>query len=124
MTTKAVETTEVTELGQAELYLASALVKNESTLEHLAELIKQQGGEVKKTESLGQKQLAYPINKQPALTLISVFFTAPKNVIAPLEKELKQDEMIERSLVTTWRGDLDAPERNRNRERRESSCSA
>jgi ribosomal protein S6 len=119
MATKEVDTTEEkTEPGLSELYLASAMVKDENSLNHLEQIIKQHGGEIKKAESLGQKQLAYPINKQASLCLISVFFQASRDIIANLEKELNQDQLIERSLVTTWRGNPEAPERKVNKDRR------
>lgn len=119
MTTKEVETVETTEAPTAHLYLVSALVKNETVLDHLSELITNHGATVKKAENLGLKQLSYPIKKQSSLYLVSVFFTAGKEMIAELEKEVNRDEQIERALITTWRGDIDAPERNRNRDRKE-----
>src|SRR5688572_13252204 len=104
MTTKEVvevEEIEATEKATDQLYLASALVKEEETLQHFADIISGHNAEIKKSESLGQKQLSYPINKQSNLFLVSVFFTAARDSVPKIEADLNTDEMIERALVTT-----------------------
>jgi ribosomal protein S6 len=94
---------------EARLYLASALVASGDLLEHFVNLIKNHGAEIKKSESLGQKQLSYPINKHQSLYLVSVFFTATPATVPAIEADLRQDEQIERALVTTWKADINQP---------------
>ena len=109
MEEKIVETPEQADAGQ--LYLVSALVQKDKALDHLVEFLKKAGCEIKKTENLGVKSLYVRINKHNSLTLISVFFTAPGAVAHKLQQTLRHEEAIERFLLTTWRGDLNPPER-------------
>lgn len=104
-----VETTDKAEAGQ--LYLVSALVQKDDALDQLTAYLKKAGCDIKKTENLGVKNLYVPINKHHALTLVSAFFTAPAAVAHQLQQALRHEEYVERFLLTTWRGDLEARER-------------
>lgn len=110
------ETTDQADAGQ--LYLISALVQKDEALDELASYLKKAGCLVKKTENLGLKTLYVTINKHSALTLVSVFFTAPAAVAHKLQASLRHEESLERFLLTTWRGDLEAPVRKPRGERK------
>lgn len=98
--------------GSAELYLLSALLETEESLKHLTEQIKSKAVEVKKSESLGARNLTFPIKGHQALILASVFFTAEPSTIAELERELRHDNQVVRFLVTTWNDDINQPMRS------------
>jgi ribosomal protein S6 len=112
MSKTTIEEPKITHSREAELYLASALVTSEDSLKHFAQLIESHGAEIKKSESLGQKQLHHPINKHGSLYLLSVFFTAVPATVPAIEADLRRDDTIERALVTTWRADINQPMRS------------
>ncbi|MEX1123876.1 MAG: 30S ribosomal protein S6 [Patescibacteria group bacterium] len=87
------------------LYLLSALVQKDESLETIKKYLEGKA-EVVKAENLGRKTLAYKINKHSELTLVSIFFTAQPEIIPGLEKELALEEQAERFLITTWRGEV------------------
>lgn len=97
--------------AQTQLYLLSALGKDASVLDHLAEQLKKHEVVIKKTEDLGMKKLAYPINKQTDLNLVSIFFEAPGAVAYALENQLRHEEEVERFLLTRWNASLEASNR-------------
>lgn len=99
------------ESPEEQLYLLSALVKDDAAFEDLQNFLKKAQLTIKKSESLGRRMLAYPINKERELTLVSVFFTADPKIIPELDQSLRHEESLERFLLTTWKGDLDAPKR-------------
>lgn len=107
--------------AQTQLYLISALVQDEALLDKLTNLVKAAGAQIKKAESLGSKQLSVKINKHRALVLLSIFFDAPGATVDQLQKSLRHEEEIERFLITTWRGPLDQPRRNRDRKAKEET---
>lgn len=112
MSNTATENQTTTYAPATELYLASALVVSEDSLAHFAKVIESHGAEIKKSESLGQKQLFHPINKHNSLYLVSVFFTVTPKEVPAIEAELRRDDMIERVIITTWRADINQPMRS------------
>jgi ribosomal protein S6 len=96
------------------LYLLTFLVRDEKSLTTVKDHLKDRVTIVKE-ESLGPKTLAFPINKHPELTLMSIFFTADHNVIAGIEKELKLEDEVERFLLTDWQGDINKEDRAERR---------
>jgi len=139
MATKAAPTKEAAELDEqipaepaeetsteskTRLYLLSALAKDgAAAIKELSDLVSQVGSKVEKSEDLGLKRLAFAINKQRQLTLVSVFFNASTAVLAELQAELKHAETLERYLLTDWKADLNAPARRPRRDevKKESS---
>lgn len=98
--------------SKTRMYLLSGLTKDSSTgLAELTALVAAAGSKVEKTEDLGVKRLAFPINKNRELALVSVFFNADGIIVKKLDSELKHAEIIERYLLTTWRAGLEAPKR-------------
>lgn len=102
------EATEKTE-SLTRRYLMSALTKDaDKTLKEAAKAIKDAGATIEKEEDLGTKRLAYPIDEQTEMNLISIYFQASSEIIKGIEKELDHVETIARFLVTTWKADVDA----------------
>src|SRR3989344_6231271 len=118
------ETPTETKSGEVKtrMYLLSALAKDpKSALDELAALVLAAGSKVEKSEDLGTKRLAFPINRHLELSLVSVFFNASAHTIKTLNSELKHAETIERHLLSTWRAGLEEPKRRQaERQRREA----
>lgn len=101
---------------QIERYLLSALVENPTTLEEIKKIVTDFDGEIVKTEELGERKLAFPINKKSELHLVSIFFMNKPEVIPGLEKQLRSEDKIARFLLTRWTSDPNAEARGgRNR---------
>lgn len=110
--------TEVTELveteveGKTQMYLLSALSKDgAAALDELAKIISSAGLKVAKSEDLGVRKLAFSINGNRELSLVSVFFSADPASLKNVQNELTHADLIERFLLTTWRASLDEPKR-------------
>lgn len=114
MATKVAPVKEEVEQKVQKMYLLSAL-SLEDCAEKLSDFVKSHGGEVKKVESLGEKELHFPINKHNKLHLASVFFLSVAATIKSIEKELRHEEWLERFLLTDWKGDLEPPKRRTGR---------
>lgn len=117
-----VESDTKTEVSKSRMYLLSALTKDaKSGLDELTALVSDAGSKVEKSEDLGLKRLAFPVNKHLELSLVSVFFNATPQIIKTLDSELKHAETIERHLLSTWRAGLDEPKRRQfDRQKRET----
>lgn len=117
-----VESDTKTEVLKSRMYLLSALTKDaKSGLDELTALVLAAGSKVEKSEDLGLKRLAFPVNKHLELSLVSVFFNATPQTIKTLDSELKHAETIERHLLSTWRAGLDEPKRRQaERQKREA----
>ncbi len=66
--------------------------------EKYAEVIKKEGGKILKTEQWGLRTLAYKINKARKAHYTLVEFDAPGTAVIELERLLRLDEDIMRSL--------------------------
>lgn len=66
--------------------------------EKYAEVIKKEGGKILKTEQWGLRTLAYKINKARKAHYTLVEFEAPGTAVIELERLLRLDEDIMRSL--------------------------
>ena len=86
-------------------YLLSVLSQKPDVLPGLVGLIKAEEAEIEKEESLGQKTLAWPVNKVTEVNLDSVFFKLDSDRVGPLEKRLREDALYLRYLLTTWKAD-------------------
>ena len=86
----------------SERYLVSALVESNAALTTLSDFIKNAGATVIKTEDLGPRRLAFPIEKKSELTLISVFFTTEPSIAHTLEEKLRHESSVKRFLLTKW----------------------
>jgi small subunit ribosomal protein S6 len=63
-------------------------------------LLEKMGGSVEKTEEWGRRDLAYPINRNRTGLYTTMWFELPTDQVNPLEKALRFDESVIRSLVT------------------------
>lgn len=66
----------------------------------LKEQIKKQGGSVEKEELWGRRELAYKIRSHRSGFYVTLWFSLPVDQVGALEKHLRFDESIIRSLVT------------------------
>jgi ribosomal protein S6 len=94
-------------------YLLSALVRQGNVLEELKREVEALGGEILKAEDLGERKLAFPVNKQTTLNLVSIFFNMEPAQAHRLEKELRAGRLQERFLLSRWNADPDASSRRR-----------
>jgi small subunit ribosomal protein S6 len=82
--------------------LGEAATATEATAKtkEITALIKKFGGDVSKDEQWGKRDLAYPINRNRTGFYVTLWFTLPSDQVAPLERALRFDESVIRSLVT------------------------
>ena len=66
----------------------------------LKAIIAKAGGEVTKEEQWGRRDLAYPIARSRSGIYVTMWFSLPAQEVQPLERILRFDESIIRSLVT------------------------
>jgi len=89
-------------------YLITALTADPAkALKYLEKMIDEHSGAIKKSEDLGPRTLAYPIDRQRELNLVSVFFSISPAAIKPLNDKLAAQDSIARYLLTIWRADID-----------------
>ncbi len=67
------------------------------------------GGEITATDHWGRRQLAYPINKQPAGYYVVSQFEAPAVALPEFERLLKLDDDLLRYMVVINWGEPTAP---------------
>lgn len=72
----------------------------ETVLKDLTATIQKLGGSVTKHEAWGKRELAYPIKRNRAGFYTTLWLDLPRKQVSSLEKELRFDERIIRSLVT------------------------
>lgn len=63
------------------------------------DILKKGGAKIVNTENWGLKKMAYPIEKKKSGFYHFFEFTAPGELIAPLEVELRRDERVMRFLT-------------------------
>ena len=69
-------------------------------IEKISSLIAQNGGEVEKVdETWGKRRLAYPINDKPEGSYVLVTMQAPAELPKEIERNLRINENVLRSLV-------------------------
>ena len=74
--------------------------ENASVIEKFSSIIAANGGEIEKVDELGKRRLAYTIDYKTEGYYVLVVFSAPAEVPAELERNLKNDERIMRYKVT------------------------
>lgn len=85
----------------------------ENTVKMAEDTIVKNGGEIVKTEQIGRRRLAYPINKKHNGFYITIEFQAEGRIIDKVERFLTLDENVMRFLTLT----LDARELKAKEER-------
>lgn len=87
-----------------------------ASFEKYTQLLKEQGGTVTFQEGWGRKKLAYEINKKTEGTYFYVRFTAEVAAVAELNRQLRYDEQVLRTLVVRdeeWAARNEAASRRR-----------
>ncbi|MFH0775481.1 MAG: 30S ribosomal protein S6 [bacterium] len=74
--------------------------KREKVLKGIKSAISEKGGAIEKTEEWGARRLAYPIKKKNDGFYLILKFTAPGDVIKPIEDLLRREEEVLRFLTT------------------------
>lgn len=70
-----------------------------TTAENLKSVITSMKGEITDSKDLGQKKLAYPINKEITGFYYVVDFTANNELVAELDRKARIDENIIRHMI-------------------------
>ncbi len=70
-----------------------------TTVENLKSVITSMKGEITDSKDLGQKKLAYPINKEITGFYYVVDFTANNELVAELDRKAKIDENVIRHMI-------------------------
>jgi small subunit ribosomal protein S6 len=87
----------------------------------IEKMIKKEGGSVVKTESMGRRKLAYPINKKTEGHYVLFEIEGSGQEIAELERRMRVNDTIMRYLTVRVDEDRKAAEKNRlKREKRQS----
>ena len=74
--------------------------KREKVLKEIKSAISEKGGAIEKIEEWGTRRLAYPIKKKNDGFYLILRFTAPPDVIKPIEDILRREEEVLRFLTT------------------------
>lgn len=88
-----------------------------ANFEKYVRLVKDQGGSITFQESWGRKKLAYEINKKTEGTYFYVRLTASAAAVAELNRQLRYDEQVLRTLVVRdeeWAARNEAASRRRH----------
>lgn len=87
----------------------------------IEKMIKKEGGNVVKTEDMGRRKLAYPINKKTEGHYVLFEIEGSGQEIAELERRMRVNDSIMRYLTVRVDEDRKAAEKNRlKREKRQS----
>ena len=70
-----------------------------ATAENLKSVITGMNGEISDFKDLGQKKLAYPINKQITGNYFVINFTADNELVAELDRKARIDENVIRHMI-------------------------
>ncbi|MDI6751251.1 MAG: 30S ribosomal protein S6 [bacterium] len=88
--------------------------KREKVLKGIKSAISEKGGAIEKIEEWGTRRLAYPIKKKNDGFYLILRFTAPPDVIKPIEDILRREEEVLRFLTTgrkkAWSSEEEARE--------------
>ncbi|CAM3629831.1 30S ribosomal protein S6 [Marinicrinis lubricantis] len=73
----------------------------DATVEKFKGIIEANGGEIQKQDVMGKRRLAYEINKFRDGVYVLVNFTAPKEVVAELDRVLRITDQVIRHLIVS-----------------------
>ncbi|WP_456393852.1 30S ribosomal protein S6 [Nitratifractor sp.] len=74
----------------------------EAQIARVKEIIAEEGGELKATDDMGMRRLAYPIEKQERGYYTVVYYTAPSELVGELERQLRYNEEILRFMTVKY----------------------
>ncbi|MEM1125547.1 MAG: 30S ribosomal protein S6 [Bacteroidota bacterium] len=84
------------------LYVVNATLSDDQTqsvIDRVHKYIESNGGSITDTDRIGNRRLAYPINKKRNGFYVNVYFTAPGDMIPKLERSLQISDEILRYLT-------------------------
>lgn len=82
------------------LFPQSANVDLKGTVEFIKETLAKNNAEIVSLKKWGDRQLAYPINKQKRGVYILVYFNAPTDKLAAIDRAFTLSESLMRHLIT------------------------
>jgi small subunit ribosomal protein S6 len=82
------------------LFPQSANVDLKGTVEFIKETLTKNGAEIVSLKKWGDRQLAYPINKQKRGVYILTYFNAPTDKLAAIDRAFNLSETVMRHLIT------------------------
>ena len=82
------------------LFPQSANVDLKGTVEFIKETLTKNGAEIVSLKKWGDRQLAYTINKQKRGVYILVYFKAPTDKMAAIDRAFNLSETVMRHLIT------------------------
>jgi len=82
------------------LFPQSANVDLKGTVEFIKDVLAKNNAEIISLKKWGDRQLAYPINKQKRGVYILVYFNAPTDKLASIDRAFNLSEQIMRHLIT------------------------
>ena len=74
----------------------------EGQIARVKAIIAEEGGELKATDDMGMRRLAYPIEKQERGYYTVVYYTAPAELVGELERQLRYNEEILRFMTVKY----------------------
>jgi len=74
----------------------------EGQIARVKEIIAEEGGELRATDDMGMRRLAYPIEKQERGYYTVVYYTAPSSLVSELERQLRYNEEILRFMTVKY----------------------
>ena len=76
--------------------------KFKEVVDKVNKLIESNGGEIDEVDEWGVRRFEYPINKKSNGYYVNMYFTAPAEAIAPIERTLRIDDDILRYLTLKY----------------------
>ncbi len=73
-----------------------------NTVDKVTKLIEDNGGEIDEVDEWGLRQFAYNIDKKGSGYYVNMYFTAPAEAIASVERQLRIDDNILRYLTLKY----------------------
>ena len=83
-------------------YIINSVLKENQIQQHVkrfTDLIQNEGGDVMEVDEWGSQRMAYPIDRKRSGYYVNLFFRAPGELIAPLERALSMEDDILRFLT-------------------------
>jgi small subunit ribosomal protein S6 len=100
--TEAAKPAEQTENKYEAMFLlpASAAAEVDASIKLVTGIIERHGGKILVIKKWDERKLMYEIKKQKRGLYVIAYFTAPGNIIAPIERDVNLSEEVVRVLVT------------------------
>lgn len=76
--------------------------KIKEAVDKVSKLIEKNGGEIEEVDEWGLRQFAYDIDKKSTGYYVNMYFTAPAEAIASVERQLRIDDDILRYLTLKY----------------------